>query len=45
MAEDAVGQARRLDVRVLEVDGSRPVEAVAEEVARHFSPYLCNLSC
>lgn len=45
VAEDAVAQARRLDIRVLEVDGSRPVEAVAEEVARHFSPYLRNPSC
>lgn len=36
VALDAVGQARRLGVRVYEVDGSVPAEAVADVVAGHF---------
>jgi 2-phosphoglycerate kinase len=33
---DAVESARRLGIRVIEVDGSRDAEAVADEVGRHF---------
>ncbi|MEV6608041.1 hypothetical protein [Kutzneria sp. NPDC051319] len=33
---DAVESARRLGVRVIEVDGSRDAEAVADEVGAHF---------
>ncbi|GGS84555.1 hypothetical protein ACFFV7_46590 [Nonomuraea spiralis] len=40
VAEDAVRAARRLGVRVIEVDGSRDAAAIAEMVADHFSPYL-----
>jgi 2-phosphoglycerate kinase len=40
VAEDAVGAARRLGIRVIEVDGSRAADAVADVVADHFSPYL-----
>jgi hypothetical protein len=36
VAADAVAQARRLGIRVLEVDGSINAEAVAEIVAQHF---------
>jgi hypothetical protein len=40
VAADAVASARRLGVRVLEVDGSRDAEAVADLVAEHFRGYL-----
>lgn len=40
VAADAVERARRLDIRVLEIDGTRPLETVAEVVAGHFSRYL-----
>lgn len=40
VAEDAARTARRLGIRVLEVDGSRNAEAVADDVADHFAPYL-----
>ncbi|MEN3609959.1 hypothetical protein AAH979_10455 [Plantactinospora sp. ZYX-F-223] len=32
--------ARRLDIRVIEVDGSRDAEGVADLVAAHFAPFL-----
>ncbi|WP_252374963.1 MULTISPECIES: hypothetical protein [unclassified Nonomuraea] len=40
VADDAVRGARRLGVRVLEVDGSLDADGVAEIVADHFGPYL-----
>jgi len=40
VAEDAVRAARRLRIRVLEIDGSRGPAAVAEDIADHFRPYL-----
>ncbi|MBO0702636.1 MAG: hypothetical protein J2P38_06875 [Candidatus Dormibacteraeota bacterium] len=40
VAADAVAQARRLGIRVLAVDGTRPVEAIAGDVAAHFHLYL-----
>ncbi|MDT0318763.1 hypothetical protein [Streptomyces millisiae] len=40
VAADAVRVARRLGVRVVEVDGSRDAAGVAEVVAEHFGPYL-----
>ncbi|WP_106403226.1 hypothetical protein [Actinocorallia populi] len=40
VADDAVRSARRLGIRVIEVDGSRDAAAVADIVADHFSPYL-----
>ncbi|MFI1715243.1 hypothetical protein [Streptomyces litmocidini] len=40
VAEDAVRAARRLGVRVIEVDGTRDAAAVASLVAEHFSPWL-----
>jgi hypothetical protein len=40
LAQDAVARARELGVRVLEVDGSRETEEVADQVADHFRPYL-----
>jgi hypothetical protein len=40
VAEDAVRAARRLGIRVIEVDGSRGADAIAEDVADHFGPYL-----
>jgi 2-phosphoglycerate kinase len=40
VAEDAVRQARRLGVRVIEVDGSAGVEATADLVAAHFRDFL-----
>ncbi|AUI57535.1 hypothetical protein [Amycolatopsis sp. BJA-103] len=40
VAEDAVRAAKALGIRVLEVDGSRDAEAVADVVAEHFGPYL-----
>ncbi|MFC3451680.1 hypothetical protein [Amycolatopsis speibonae] len=40
VAEDAVRTAKGLGIRVLEIDGSRDAEAVADVVAEHFGPYL-----
>ena len=40
IAQDAVDSARCLGIRVIEVDGSRDAEAVADIVAEHFSSYL-----
>jgi hypothetical protein len=40
VAEDAVRSARRLGVPVVEVDGSRDAEAVADLVGDHFHGYL-----
>lgn len=40
LAEHAVRAAREHNVRVLEVDGSRDAEAVADDVARHFAAHL-----
>jgi len=40
VAEDAVRGAVALGIRVIEVDGARDAEAVADTVADHFSPYL-----
>lgn len=40
VADDAVRSARNLGIRVLEVDGTRDAEAIADIVADHFSPYL-----
>jgi hypothetical protein len=40
VADDAVRAARRLGIRVIEVDGTRDAEAVADLVADHFRPYL-----
>lgn len=40
VAEDAVFRAQELGIRVIEVDGTRDAEAVADTVADHFSPYL-----
>ncbi|MEV4001703.1 hypothetical protein [Actinomadura sp. NPDC049753] len=40
VADDAVRSARRLGIRVIEVDGTRDADAVADIVADHFQPYL-----
>ncbi|MFJ1757794.1 hypothetical protein [Kitasatospora sp. NPDC088134] len=40
VAEDAVRHARRLGIRVLEVDGTRDAPAVAADLADQFAPYL-----
>jgi 2-phosphoglycerate kinase len=40
LAEHAVRAAHEHGVRVLEVDGSRDAEAVADEVGSHFAAYL-----
>ncbi|MFK0256584.1 hypothetical protein [Streptomyces sp. NPDC090445] len=40
VAEDAARNARRLGIRVIEVDGTRDASAVASMVAEQFSPYL-----
>ncbi|MFF9570475.1 hypothetical protein [Streptomyces sp. NPDC014685] len=40
VAEDAARNARRLGIRVIEVDGTLDAVAVAAEVAEHFAPYL-----
>jgi 2-phosphoglycerate kinase len=40
VAEDAVRSAKELGIRVIEVDGTRDAEAVADTVTDHFSPYL-----
>ena len=38
--QDVTENARRSGVRIIEVDGSRGAEAIAEMVADHFSPFL-----
>ncbi|MEU8122458.1 hypothetical protein AB0C21_27435 [Spirillospora sp. NPDC049024] len=40
VADDAVRSARRHGIRVVEVDGTRDADAVADIVADHFRPYL-----
>ncbi|MEV4315765.1 hypothetical protein [Actinocrispum sp. NPDC049592] len=40
IATDAVESARRLGIRVLEVDGSQDAEAVADILTDHFRPHL-----
>ncbi|MGR6998121.1 hypothetical protein ACU686_08545 [Yinghuangia aomiensis] len=40
IAEDAARNARRLGIRIVEVDGTLDASAVATEVADHFAPYL-----
>ncbi|OXM44400.1 hypothetical protein [Amycolatopsis alba] len=40
VAEDAVRTAIGLGIRVLEIDGTRDADAVADVVAEHFAPYL-----
>jgi hypothetical protein len=40
VAEDAVRSAQRLGVRVIEVDGTRDADTIANMVADHFHPYL-----
>lgn len=40
IADDAGRSARRLGMRVVEVDGSLDAEAVADLVADHFAPFL-----
>ena len=40
VAEDAVLRAREHGIRVIEVDGTRDADAIADDVADHFSPYL-----
>ncbi|MEU8259145.1 hypothetical protein AB0C02_00775 [Micromonospora sp. NPDC048999] len=40
VAADAVARARDLGVRVVEVNGDRNAEAVADLVAEHFAGYL-----
>ncbi|GAA2221080.1 hypothetical protein GCM10010413_10800 [Promicromonospora sukumoe] len=40
IADDAVRNARRLGVPVIEVDGTRDAAAVAAEVAEQFAPWL-----
>lgn len=40
VAEDAVRSARRLGIRVIEIDGTHGATAMADIVADHFHPYL-----
>jgi hypothetical protein len=40
VAEDAASSARRLGIRVIEVDGTHDADAIASIVADHFRPYL-----
>ncbi len=40
VAEDAASSARRLGIRVIEVDGAHDANAIAGIVADHFRPYL-----
>ncbi|WP_250008013.1 hypothetical protein [Actinoplanes sp. M2I2] len=40
LARDAVERAREFGMPVIEVDGSRPAEVIADEVAAHFRPFL-----
>ncbi|GIH03363.1 hypothetical protein Rhe02_14300 [Rhizocola hellebori] len=44
VAQDAVNQANRLGIRVIEVDGTRAAESVADLVAEHFSAHLAAFS-
>ncbi|MEO3816357.1 hypothetical protein [Plantactinospora sp. B24E8] len=39
LATDAAERARALGIRVIEVDGTRDVESVTDEVARHFAAF------
>jgi hypothetical protein len=39
VAEDAVNSARRLGIRVIEVDGTQDADAIAGIVADHFGPF------
>jgi hypothetical protein len=40
LALDAAERARELGVRVIEVDGTRPAEAIADEVEEHVGTFL-----
>jgi hypothetical protein len=40
IAEDAVSNAKRLNIRVIEVDGSRDAHALADLLADHFRDFL-----
>ena len=40
ISEDAVRNAKRLSIRVIEVDGSRDARAIADVVADHFRAFL-----
>jgi hypothetical protein len=40
IAEDAVANAKRLNIRIIEVDGSRDAQAMAALVAEHFHDFL-----
>ncbi|MGH3391068.1 MAG: hypothetical protein ACRDOO_19545 [Actinomadura sp.] len=40
VAEDAAASAHRLGIRVIEIDGTRDADAIADIVADHFGPYL-----
>jgi hypothetical protein len=40
IAEDAVRNARRLNIRVIEVDGTHDATAMAGMVAEHFREFL-----
>ncbi|MCO8270132.1 hypothetical protein M1L60_05940 [Actinoplanes sp. TRM 88003] len=40
IALDAVARAHEYGIPVIEVDGTRPAELIADEVAEHFRPYL-----
>lgn len=40
VADDAVRSAQRLGIRVIEVDGTRDADAIADIVADHFRAYL-----
>lgn len=40
VAADAVRRAHQHGIRVIEVDGSRGPDAIADELAEHFHPYL-----
>lgn len=40
VAQEATHTAHRLGIRVIEVDGSRDAEAVADSIADHFARYL-----
>jgi hypothetical protein len=44
IAEDAVRNAKRLKIRVIEVDGSCDAQAVADVVAEHFRDFLPSAS-
>lgn len=40
VADDAVRSARRLGIRVIEVDGTQDADAIADIMADHFRPHL-----